>query len=80
MIVDDGGYGILREYQTSAYGRTHAVDLVQPDFPAVAQGFGVAVRTCRAADFAEALAWGVAHPEPAVVVVRETLRTWEPTA
>ena len=33
--------------------RTHAVDLVQPDFAAVAQGFGVPVRTCRADGFAD---------------------------
>ena len=47
VIVDDGGYGILREYQAGAYGRTHAVDLVQPDFAAVARGFGVSARACR---------------------------------
>ena len=60
VIVDDGGYGILREYQASAYGRTHAVDLVaarlrgrgarrsaSPSAPAGADGF------------ADALAWAV---------------------
>jgi acetolactate synthase-1/2/3 large subunit len=79
VIVDDGGYGILREYQADAYGRTHAVDLVQPDFAAVAAGFGVPARTCRADGVAEALAWGIAEPGPAVVVLRETLVFAEPT-
>ena len=32
LIVDDRGYGILREYQRDAFGETHSVDLVQPDF------------------------------------------------
>ena len=79
MIVDDGGYGILREYQASAYGRTHAVDLVQPDFAAVVRGFGVAVRACRADGFADALQWAIALDEPAVVLLRETLTAAEPT-
>ena len=80
VIVDDGGYGILREYQTSAYGRTHAVDLVEPDYEAVAAGFGVPVRACRADGFADALAWAVGHEDgPSVVVVRETLAAAAPT-
>ena len=36
LVVDDGGYGILRVYQEGAYGRTSKVDLAQPDFPALA--------------------------------------------
>ena len=32
LLVDDGGYGILREYELDAYGETTAVDLAQPDF------------------------------------------------
>ena len=44
LIVDDGRYGILREYQQDAYGETFAVDLVQPDFVAVAEAFGVPAR------------------------------------
>ena len=80
LLFDDGGYGILREYQTSAYAQTHAVDLVQPDFEAVARGFGVAVRSCRADGFADALRWGLEREEPAVVVLREKLVFSEPTA
>ena len=41
LVVDDGGYGILREYQRSAYGETWGVDLVAPDFLALAKSFGV---------------------------------------
>ena len=80
MIVDDGGYGILREYQTSAYGRTHAVDLVQPDFAAVAEGFGVP--SGRAGRRASPRRSPGASPSRARrwCSLRETLRTWEPTA
>jgi acetolactate synthase-1/2/3 large subunit len=78
LIVDDGGYGILREYQAAAYGETHAVDLVQPDFAAVAAGFGVPARTCGTGDFAEALDWALRWEEPAVVVLREPLAFEDP--
>jgi acetolactate synthase I/II/III large subunit len=78
-IVDDGGYGILREYQSAAYGRSHAVDLVQPDFAAVAAGFGVPVRACGPDDFRAALEWGVGLDEPAVVLLHAHLTAAEPT-
>jgi len=80
VLVDDGGYGILREYQAAAYGAIHAVDLVQPDFAAVAEGFGLPVRACRAGDFADALVWGLDQPGPAVVLLRETLAFAEAAA
>ncbi len=80
VIVDDGGYGILREYQASAYGETHAVDLVQPDFEATARAFGVPVRACRADGFADALRWADGVEGPAVVLLREQLVFSEVTA
>jgi acetolactate synthase-1/2/3 large subunit len=79
VIVDDGGYGILREYQRSAYEQTTAVDLVQPDFEAVARAFGVPVRACAGDGFAAALAWGIAQYGPSAVIVRERLVFAEPT-
>lgn len=60
LIVDDGGYGILREYMTGAFGEATATELSRPDFVALAESFGVpAVRTSPeslAADLAKALA------------------------
>ncbi|MER8041714.1 thiamine pyrophosphate-binding protein [Streptomyces sp. NPDC094032] len=42
LIVDDGGYGILRQYTADGYGRAMpAHDLAQPDFVALAGAFGV---------------------------------------
>jgi acetolactate synthase-1/2/3 large subunit len=79
LIVDDGGYGILREYLTDAFGATSATELSRPDFVALATSFGVpAVETTverLAADVAEALAAN----EPRVVVLPQSLRMFAPT-
>src|SRR4029453_3243165 len=32
LIVDDGGYGILREYMVGAFGKATATELTRPDF------------------------------------------------
>jgi acetolactate synthase I/II/III large subunit len=79
LLVDDGGYGILREYQRQAYGETTAVDLVQPDFAAVAQAFGVPVRTGSRETLEESLAWAFSVSGPAMVVVKELLVAAQPT-
>ncbi|MEU3504966.1 thiamine pyrophosphate-binding protein [Streptomyces hundungensis] len=81
LIVDDGGYGILRAYMTDAFGEATATatELARPDFVALAESFGVpAVRTTPdtlAADLAKALA----EPGPSVVVLPAVLRMFEPT-
>ncbi len=79
LIVDDGGYGILREYMTDAFGETTGTELSRPDFVALAESFGVpAVRTTPeslAADLGTALA----APGPSVVVLPALLRMFEPT-
>ncbi|CAM5584280.1 thiamine pyrophosphate-binding protein [Streptomyces tanashiensis] len=41
LIVDDGGYGILREYMTGAFGEATATELTRPDFVALSESFGV---------------------------------------
>jgi acetolactate synthase I/II/III large subunit len=79
LIVDDGGYGILREYQRDAFGETHSVDLVQPDFEAVSQAFGVPVRTTEAPGLRPTLDWAFATDGPAVVVLRAAVAAHQPT-
>ena len=32
LIIDDGGYGILREYMTDAFGSATATELARPDY------------------------------------------------
>ncbi|MFD4347637.1 thiamine pyrophosphate-binding protein [Streptomyces coelicoflavus] len=79
LIVDDGGYGILREYMTDAFGEPTATELTRPDYVALAESFGVpGVRTSPeilAADLAKALT----APGPSVVVLPAVLRMFAPT-
>lgn len=79
LVVDDGGYGILREYQRGGYGEMVGVDLVQPDLVRVAEGFGVPVRAGGSEAAGENLRWGLALDGPAVVVVRGRLAGPRPT-
>jgi acetolactate synthase I/II/III large subunit len=79
LIVDDRGYGILREYQRDAYGATHSVDLVQPDFDAVCRAFGVPVRTVEPDGLSGALGWAFEEEGPAAVVLRASVAAHQPT-
>ncbi|MBK3575843.1 thiamine pyrophosphate-binding protein [Streptomyces sp. MBT65] len=79
LIVDDGGYGILREYMTDAFGEATATELTRPDYVALAESFGVpGVRTSPEAlesDLAKALG----EPGPSVVVLPVVLRMFAAT-
>ncbi|MEK8143313.1 thiamine pyrophosphate-binding protein [Streptomyces sp. M10(2022)] len=79
LIVDDGGYGILREYMEGAYGETTATELSRPDFVALAESFGVpAVRTTPES-LGDDLAKAFAAPGPSVVVLPALLKMFAPT-
>ncbi len=75
VIVDDGGYGMLRYDQRHAGVPSRGVDLTTPDFAAMARAFGVPARSVTGleTDFAAALAESVAEPGPNVVVVDAAL-------
>ena len=79
LVVDDGGYGILREYQRHAFGQTTSVDLPGADLAAVASAFGVPVRTATPADLGRQLSWALGQPGPAAVVLRTELAAARPT-
>ena len=79
LVVDDGGYGILREYQREDYGETTSVDLVQPDLVRTAEAFGVPVRGSGLESAEESLRWALELDGPAVVVVRARLASALPT-
>jgi acetolactate synthase-1/2/3 large subunit len=70
VIVDDGGYGMLRYDQELSGRPTYGVDLHTPDFAALAHSFGIRAETVEGLDdvFGEALARHVADPEPSVLV------------
>ena len=76
LLVDDGGYGILREYQRDQFGETTSVDLVQPDFRALVEAFGVPVVSVAPDEVAGALAAAFAEDGPAVVHVPTLLEMW----
>ncbi|MGB4780197.1 thiamine pyrophosphate-binding protein [Microbacterium sp.] len=79
LIVDDGGYGVLREYLMAAFGRSTATELARPDFAALAGSFGIAARHVGPDGVGEAIAAGIASGEPNVVVVDATLALFAPT-
>lgn len=79
LIVDDGGYGILREYMTDAFGEATATELTRPDYVALAESFGVrGLRTSPEA-LEEDLAKSLATPGPSVVVLPAVLRMFAAT-
>jgi acetolactate synthase-1/2/3 large subunit len=72
VIVDDGGYGMLRYDQELAGGAPYGVDLRTPDFAAMAESFGLPAQTVEGLDdaFGEALAAHIADPAPSVLVAK----------
>jgi acetolactate synthase-1/2/3 large subunit len=79
LIVDDGGYGILREYMVGAFGKATATELARPDFVKLAEAFGVPATKVAPEDVGEALKAGFAADGPNVVVVETLLKMFAPT-
>ncbi|GGP67109.1 thiamine pyrophosphate-binding protein [Streptomyces melanogenes] len=79
LIVDDGGYGILREYMTDAFGEPTATELARPDFVALAESFGVPAVHTSVESLREDLGKALAAPGPSVVVLPAVLRMFAPT-
>jgi acetolactate synthase-1/2/3 large subunit len=72
VIVDDGGYGMLRYDQDVHGDERYGVDLHTPDFAALAASFGIRAETVDGLEdeFGEALARHVEEPGPSVLVAR----------
>jgi acetolactate synthase-1/2/3 large subunit len=79
LLVDDGGYGILREYQRHDFGEVHGVDLTQPDFESLIGACGVPVRTTSVDRVDADLAWALEVEGPAAIVLHERLASAVPT-
>ena len=79
LIVDDGGYGILREYMVDAFGKATATELAGPDFVKLAESFGVPARRTAPDAVGAALAESLDAEGPNVVVVEATLGLFSPT-
>ncbi|MFF3464350.1 thiamine pyrophosphate-binding protein [Streptomyces sp. NPDC002619] len=79
LIVDDGGYGILREYMTDAFGEATATELTRPDYVALAESFGVPGARTTPETLEADLAKALTSPGPSVVVLPALLRMFAPT-
>lgn len=74
LIVDDGGYGILREY-----GCATGTDLTRPDFATLAASFGVPATVTTPETLRADLTQALKTPGPSVVVLPTTLKMFAPT-
>jgi acetolactate synthase I/II/III large subunit len=67
VIVDDGGYGMLRYDQQVAGKPTFGVDLGRPDFAALGESFGIP--SVHVPDFGKDFAAAMTSEPPNIVVV-----------
>jgi thiamine pyrophosphate-dependent acetolactate synthase large subunit-like protein len=76
VLVDDGGYGMLRFDQAHAGDEPFGVDLVRPDFEALAGSFGLPAVSVDGfgPEFEEALRSSIAARHPGMIVVRAALK------
>jgi acetolactate synthase-1/2/3 large subunit len=76
VLVDDGGYGMLRFDQVLAGEEPFGVDLLTPDFGALAGSFGLASTRVEGfgPEFEQALRDSVAAGEPRMILVRASLK------
>ncbi|WP_329050677.1 thiamine pyrophosphate-binding protein [Streptomyces violaceus] len=79
LIVDDGGYGILREYMNDAFGEATATELTRPDYVALAESFGVPGVRTTPETLERDLAKALGSPGPSVVLLPAVLRMFAPT-
>jgi acetolactate synthase-1/2/3 large subunit len=75
VVVNDGGYGMLRYDEDERYGERFAVDLATPDFVALAKAFGAHARAATPAQIGDALAWAAKRSGPSVI---EVAAAWDP--
>jgi acetolactate synthase-1/2/3 large subunit len=75
LVVDDGGYGMLRYDQVRAGDPAEGVDFARPDFVALAAAFGISAQlvTDVGRPLAAALAAAIAAGEPRLVVLNAAL-------
>jgi acetolactate synthase-1/2/3 large subunit len=79
LVVDDRGYGILREYQRDSFGETTSVELEGPDFVALAEAHGVPAESTPPEGLGAALARSLEREGAAVVHLPALLEMWSPT-
>ncbi|MGH7629276.1 MAG: thiamine pyrophosphate-dependent enzyme [Gemmatimonadales bacterium] len=75
IVVDDGGYGMLRYAAERRFGRTFAVDLRSPDFAGLAGTLGISARSglLDGPDLEILLSQAMAVDEPTLVALHGAL-------
>jgi acetolactate synthase-1/2/3 large subunit len=76
VLVDDGGYGMLRFDQKRAGEEPFGVDLLTPDFAALAASFGVPSTRVEGfgSEFEEALGRSLDAGEANMIIVRASMK------
>jgi acetolactate synthase I/II/III large subunit len=80
LLIDDGGYGILREYQDGAGFDHTGVDLDHPDFVALCEAYGIPGRRSSVEALGRDLEWALGQRGPALVVLEQVLAMPQPSA
>jgi acetolactate synthase-1/2/3 large subunit len=73
LLVDDGGYGMLRFDQDHTGSAHRGVDLVRPDFLALAAAFGIPAVESTLDGLADALGTALDANGPRLVLLKESL-------
>jgi acetolactate synthase-1/2/3 large subunit len=75
VIVDDGGYGMLRYDQKMKGDPLYGVDLKTPNFEALVKTFGIEAQAVSGLgdEFGAALAQHVRNPEPSVLIAKAAI-------
>lgn len=79
LIVDDGGYGVLREYMQGTFGAATATELRRPDYVALAESFGIPAELTTLEDAPATVARALAAGGPRVIVLPAVLELFAPT-
>jgi thiamine pyrophosphate-dependent acetolactate synthase large subunit-like protein len=67
LLVNDGGYGMLRFDEDERFSERFAVDLTTPDFVALARSFGAKARKTTVKKLSVDLVWGIKQRGPVVI-------------
>ena len=79
LIVDDGGYGVLREYMEGAFGAATATELARPNYARLAESFGIAAEETTLEGAPAAVARALEAGKPRVIVLSALLELFAPT-
>ncbi|MBX3312170.1 MAG: thiamine pyrophosphate-binding protein [Microbacteriaceae bacterium] len=73
VIVNDGGYGILKHYMDSAFGTSSATDLFVPDFVKLAEAFDIPASEVNLGTIADQIIASNSQEGPSVLVLNKSL-------